>query len=323
MTPTKSKTKVKKNIIRWLPKLLGLFLLGYIFNRVGVKKPIEMLSIAGPFTIITILLLNFPHIIAKALRWKIFLNKNGGKFPVFASIHAYFAGIAIGVITPGRAGEFFRALYPAKAGVVSTPVAISTVLVDRLYDLGFLLIISVIAGFFVSGKLVPLLAIGGGVGLLLILWITRRKWSKFIGFLAKKWKIKETQLDLFKKGFQNSLSKPLIPFFLTLTGYLIVNCQLYWLAIKMGIDISFIELMLYFSLANTIALLPVSFSGVGTREAALGLIFVLTGRSEIEGVTLAFGFFVLVALPVILTGTLALLLPPKWFLKPNNSTTDK
>ncbi len=297
----------RKALLRWLPRAVGVLILVYIIHRIGLSTPRRLLSRLGWPVFLGVLALNLPHIAFKALRWRTLLRRRGGHYPFLSALHAYFAGIAMGIVTPARAGEFFKALYPVRAGVVNMPSSLAMVLADRVYDLGFLLLLSALASLYVLPAHTLLMAgLGTLVAVVLGLLGWRRVDSLVLG-LTRRWRIAEEDYGTFKDGLVAGVMSPWIPALLTLGGYLVMNAQVYWIAHRMGISIGFVELVLLFSLANTVALLPLSLSGLGTREAALGFIFYLTGRPEAEGIALALAFFLMMAFPVTVLGSVALL----------------
>jgi glycosyltransferase 2 family protein len=293
----------KKDFLYFLPKLLGLGILVWILYKVGYKEPLKLAKLLGFPFIFLILILNIPHILFKSLRWKIILKNNGVNYPFFKSVKAYFSGIAIGIITPGRAGEFFRALYPVKEGYSNYPVSIASVISDRIYDLTLLLFLSFVTSLIIFSIIYPIIIFTVIVLLTLIILKFRGFIFKFIEKRLNKWGIKPENLVQFKKSFNNSFHPPVWQILFTICSYFIMNLQIYIMASKMGIPIGFIKLLLLFSLANTLALLPVSIMGLGTREAALGFLFTIIGLKGVQGVTISLGFFILVSIPVILCGS--------------------
>ncbi|PIE05363.1 MAG: hypothetical protein CSA75_05135 [Sorangium cellulosum] len=237
----------------------------------------------------------------------------GGRYGVGAALHAYFAGIAMGIVTPGRTGEFFRAAYPVHAGVVPLEASIASVLLDRLFDLTLLLVLSFCAGLWLVPGWWVLPVVGGLLGGALLLPKLVSRGDHLLTRLIRKTPLGSDRYVGFKAAFRAGSGQVVPATLLTLAGYSVMQLQVFWIARALGVEIGFVELLLYFSLANTFALLPISLSGLGTREAALGFLFALTGRPPLQGVTVSLAFFALMALPVTGAGGVALLLPARLF----------
>ncbi|MBN2722779.1 MAG: flippase-like domain-containing protein [Deltaproteobacteria bacterium] len=303
------KKSFSRKVLRFLPKTAGIFILIYLFYRTGWRAPVRMVREIGVIPFLFLLSLNIPHIFLKAFRWKLMVNKSGGKITNLESLRIYFAGIAMGIFTPGRAGEMFRAVYVVDEKF-PLQSALGTVIADRLFDLGFLLTVSAVSTFFLIGFswliVLIILAVGAVSGTAILILIhgklLERIESRFFKNSAPNLKF----TDALKISFSN------FPLKIILTGlaYGIMNFQVYIIAIQGGMEISYIQSFLLFSLANTFALLPLSISGLGTREAALGWLFSISGFSAAQGVSVSFSFFMLVVIPVTLVGIAALFFSP-------------
>ncbi|MDA3863868.1 MAG: lysylphosphatidylglycerol synthase transmembrane domain-containing protein [Deltaproteobacteria bacterium] len=295
------------NLLKYSFKLIGVGILVYILHQTGWEKPLELAAKISPFWLFLILALNLPHIMMKARRWQIMLARNQCSYSFLHSLRAYFGGIALGIVTPGRTGEFLRAIFPVKTGKISMEASFASVIADRLFDLSTLALLSFLALFIYFNWKIPVLILLVILATFILIISTGKIWKRLLKKIWKLLKIKPQKRLIFKQAFMKALKNPPRLILLTLAGYLILNLQVYIMAREMGTPVSFLKLMLLFSLANTFALLPVSISGLGTREAALGYLFTLVGFNKAQGVTVALGFFFLVSLPVILTGSLTLL----------------
>ncbi|MBU1218968.1 flippase-like domain-containing protein [Myxococcota bacterium] len=299
--------KKSRKWLHFLPKTIGLLILVFLLWKVGWQKPAQHLRTLGISTFIVLFLLNFPHIMFKALRWKLLLKHCGSDVPISKAYWSYFAGIAVGIVTPGRAGEIFRAFYVVDKKT-SSASALATVVVDRLFDLGFLLSVSFISAIIYTGTSKVITAAAALIisGTVVAAFFMLKK--SFITKISCKFGVKPESLDVFINSFRNSFRHSWLSVILTFCAYSVMNYQVWLIAAKAGMNISFISMFLLFGLANTFALLPVSISGLGTREAALGYLFTLAGFSAAAGVSVAFSFFLLVAVPVTLTGVVSLFL---------------
>ncbi|PKN27168.1 MAG: hypothetical protein CVU65_03465 [Deltaproteobacteria bacterium HGW-Deltaproteobacteria-22] len=299
--------------LKWaLPRLVGVAILAWVLHRVGPGAFLDTFGQVGPLWFFVVLGLNVPHLWCKIERWHRMLLDQGIVLGRRRAAAAYLAGIALGAFTPGRAGEFFRAWFPVRQVGAPLAASLATVMADRLYDLALLLAVSALAAFWLTGAhwaLVGAGALAAGLGALFLL---RRPLRRLLSRVRLKLGLSDDQKDLFVGTLSSCVRRWPAPLAWTIAGHLFMNLQVWVLAMAVGAEITLFESFLLFSVANTVALLPVSILGLGTREAVLGALFVIAGHSEIHGVTVALGFFLLGSIPVTLAGGLLLLFPGRF-----------
>ncbi|MFN8412657.1 MAG: lysylphosphatidylglycerol synthase transmembrane domain-containing protein [Anaerolineales bacterium] len=143
----------------------------------------------------------------RALRWRILIISRGD-ISIADVFWANMTGYLGNNILPARAGELIRAAYVSKVSKASATFAIATGLVERFFDLIFLIILSLISLSFVGGlselfvRALRIMAFVAGLGALFIIftpfvgnWIltklTSWKWrastfqEKILGFLEQ------------------------------------------------------------------------------------------------------------------------------------------
>lgn len=286
-------------------KTAGILILALVLYRVGphnIWASIRQLGLTG---LLLALGCSLPHLACKSERWRQLLAISQVRIPASYAFFTYLAGIAMGSFTPGRAGEFFRAWLPVRDFGSPFAVTFSSVIVDRLFDLGFLALVSCIAALFLIELQWWLFLLPGGLA---ILYLFRHFIQRMLQFFYERIPVPDDSRIQFLNATKSGLTHWPHMTLWTVAGYTCMNLQVYVMAAKMGVDIGFWELFLLFGLANTIALLPVSVLGLGTREAALGALFVTAGHQETQGVAIALSFFLFGSMPVVVTGALWLLL---------------
>jgi uncharacterized protein (TIRG00374 family) len=180
----------------------------------------------------------------------------------------------------------------------------SSVLVDRLFDLYLLIILGLIGiwRFDILGKL-------SNTSLLLLfifvlfplLILNKQLMGKVIGLIYKSFIKKKAQLrNKIEERFEdfyigiNQLINPklLLSGFLTCLSYTVFFIQCYLIALAMGISINFITITLFMAISNLISFIPISISGLGTRDAALIYLFSLINLTPELAVSYAFLVFI-------------------------------
>jgi len=300
--------------INWL-RWIGLSLLGFILWRVDTSKVLLLLSQAVPSLLIVAVLLNIPQIFLKVLRWRWLLHSQHIVYGMVPAILSYFGSIFIGLVTPGRLGEFVRVGHLSKDCNISTGQALSSVLVDRLFDFCALFLVGTTAllTLGIGNSTVGLLGLAGSVILAMLplaIFMNDKMfgWLKALGL--RRVPAYDWLLELRSGLKQLALPSLLAGTMLTLLAYVIFFSQCYLLAFSVRLQASFVEVSFAVALGSLVTLLPISFSGIGTRDAAVVAYLGAVGVTAEE----ALGFSFLVFLNFYVAG--ALLGAVAWWMKP-------
>lgn len=313
---------------RQLPRALGLIILGVILWRVGVGDVLRLLSDVNKGLFLAAVALNFPMVGLKAYRWQKLLADQGITYGLWPSFLAYYGSIFIGLLTPGRLGEFIKAAYVARDNDVPWPRAFSTVLADRLFDL-FMLLIAGAVGVAVLAEgyslvivaMVSVLFITPLVMLLreesfgLICRIAARvnsrlgRWFEPAGWVSE---IRNSLNDL-------TMSTLLRSTLFTVGAYALFFTQSYLVARSLEIDISYLTVVFTIALGSLVTLVPISISGLGTREAVA--IAYLSASGVTTEVAVSFSLLIFVVFHIFggLFGMTAWLLKPAPLKVPANA----
>jgi hypothetical protein len=239
--------------------------------------------------LIPAILLNLPLLFVKSIRWKIFLDAQHLLLSVKEAVSIYLSSLYIGFITPGRLGEVVKALYLKQRNITSFSKGLSSTIIDRLLDL-YLLILIASLGVYDLLK-------NHTTGFWFFLWLILILLSPLIIFHPKSFNLmthflfKKILPNKFKDKFDKSLSefsqgisqifRPgfFIGILLTIFSYSLFFLQCYLVAKSIGLQLSYFDLALIMSLVNLISFIPISISGLGTREASMVFLFKNIGLS--------------------------------------------
>ena len=246
-------------------------------------------------------LLNFPMIYFKSYRWQQILKKQEVSISPKKSFEYYMSSLYLGFITPGRIGEFSRVIYIKNLFKDKDYGSIfSSVVLDRLFDL-YLLVILTIVGFSYLSLSIDIIYIMMFLFLFFILPFIIIQTSLFItilNFIASKlsdsFKEKTTQfIKIFVLTMKLTVSSGNILSFAIFTSlsYMIFFTQAYLIALALGINISLLVITFIMAISNTISLLPISVSGIGTRD--ITLIYFLTPLGISSEISVLYSTFIL------------------------------
>jgi glycosyltransferase 2 family protein len=281
---------------RWLIRLLGTALLLFFLWRLNLNlgQIVQGIFSAALLPLLISIVLIFPILALKTWRWQILL-KDLGIAVSFREAHSLYAlGISAGSFTPGQSGDLIKAVYLNNWGH-SAGNSLLSVILDRLFDVGVLLLLAVGglcflgAGF--SGELpVYLVLLLGVAAAVLVLAVA--KWRnlllKPVYFLVKR-----------KKARFNAANDPLInnqaiksssllgAFLITWGTAALATSRVWFLALAINLNLSFVEIIAVSSLATAAALIPISVAGIGTRDFTLVGILGKLGYAAEKAVSLS------------------------------------
>lgn len=278
---------------------------------------------ALPLVLLAILL-NIPGVMLKSLRWRWFLQAQHVPYGILPSSLAYFGSIFVGLFTLGRLGEFVKALHISRDCGISAKQAFSSVLADRLFDLYALAIVGGLALATLGNiSTVALLLSLGLLALALVtpmvLLLNGRSYSLVqslglrLGRLGRKLFDDEGWVTELRAGLMQ-LSPPwlAIGVLMTVLAYMVFYIQVYLLAQALSLAASVATVCFAVALGSLVTLIPISISGIGTREAAV-VAYLSTANVSTEA---ALGFSLLVFITFYL-GT-AVIGAVAWMIKPAN-----
>lgn len=268
-----------KNLIR----LVGVFIFIFILLKIDIKQTIKIFTNVKIEYIILSSLLFIPHLFVKSIRWNLLLRQQKIKYSFFDTFIIYLSSLYVGFITPGRLGELIKVFYLKNDKNINYGVGLASVMLDRIFDLYLLLLLSIICLIrfnifenFSNAFLIVIVFLS-----CLPLLIFKKK---VIYHFLQRVKLKFVRKIINRKvpfRIKNFISEFVFllnfrlftSILLTFLGYFFFFLQCKLIAISINLDIGFINLSLFNSLSNIISFLPISFSGIGTREAVLVYLF--------------------------------------------------
>lgn len=302
---TLTKIRMKKDLSRYI-RLIGLLILVYIVTRINFKALLVQFKNINLYFLSTAILMNLLLVFVKTIRWRAFLIQQSLSLSIKNAFSIYLSSLYIGFITPGRLGEISKALYLKQKQVTSFSKGLSGAIMDRLLDLYFLILLgSVGIYYFSKGE-----GINFGFVFLFIILLSFPiiiLHPKFLNLLThflfrkispKKFKDKINEsVNEFIEGINQTINPILLyGILLTVFGFSLYFFQCLLIAKSIGLQISYFDLALIMSIVNIIIFIPISISGLGTREASMIFLFKLIGLSTEAAISFSllifFSFFI-------------------------------
>jgi uncharacterized membrane protein YbhN (UPF0104 family) len=252
--------------------------------------------------------------LAGAIRWQAIMAAQGGRVDVPTTFRIYYVGVFFATFTPGGVfGDVVRAWHAHRAGL-TFPTAISSVILDRLFVVAYLVLITIstvhllpaevqsqFPTWLASALLVAALLAGVGAPLA-IRWLPAK--VRAYPTVAKLVALSDSMLSVTMRPL--SLAWVLV---LTALSQLLLCGAIDVLSRSIDIGVGFIPFMILMPPVILATILPVSIGGWGMRESAmvftLGLVGVEPERAFLLSVLMGF-LSIVMSLP---GGVLWLLLP--------------
>lgn len=260
-------------------KLVGVLLFIYILSRLDLPEVRRTIKSSDPGLIAASLLLFPVFMFFKAWRLKLMLERYGeGGISVGESFRIYMASFFAGVVTPGRLGELSRVAYLGKTGL-GLRESLFVVVLDRAVDVFCLLLIGVISAVAVYRGIISATVVGvvlaGVSGMAWRCrasvegWFARNVLARVASALKRESEQGEGKGLLVRVDAPTGVKSVLLTL-LSWGGYFF---QCWVIARAIGISLDFYSIVAAVSISSLFALLPISVSGIGTRDAAMVIIF--------------------------------------------------
>ena len=280
----------KKNsfLVKFFLGVLFLIVLFYWFNPKVIFDETKKVSwwlyglvVMGHFLLMAI----------KSLRWKILLESFGIHCDYKQALRAYVIAFSFGTFTPGQLGDMAKVMLIDGASG-KRKLALIPSFVDRLWDLlGLVMASAGCASILYSIKLSLSNIVFVTVFIvcvLLLLVLLYRKVRKF--FLQK---YETDSAVIFYKWY----------WAVFLTCIVVIVQFFRWAVLAFALSLPIVTAASSAMIGTFVALLPVSFGGLGTREAAIAWLFASVGLSPESGVgfsLLMFGTYLIGAFAGVL-----------------------
>lgn len=270
----RTKMKIKETIL----VLVGVVLFAILLINADTNKLIETLSLIRIDFLVYSILANTVVTLIKVFKWKIIVDFKS-KIGFIEAIQYFLIGFFFSILTPGRIGDLMRAKYLRKK--TGTAYSITSVIVDRIIDIGLLLLFGFVALILttrVFGETfdINLIAIALTLFAASILVVSNERIMKKIFLLLHKHFIpknfKEKAMVGFEKTFNaiNLLkSNPkllLKSIFLGVISWLGAIVTIYLLALALNIDIPLYAFFVILPIISLADILPISVGGLGSRD---------------------------------------------------------
>ena len=286
-----------RELIKWLVRLTGLLLFVYIMTTLDIGQTLAILRRSRLGYLGLAICLVIPLVFFKSVRWWVLLQGQGIEISLRKTVVIYAVGLFGGFITPAQLGDFVKVYYLANEGFSLTKSFLS-VAFDRLLDLLLLIMFGSVGTFAFITTAKPYILVAG----LLCLFIAVIAFSVLLrqhaGLISQMMnvhvapKLLRRQIGpIGENSFPLTKSEHTIRLLmiwgLSLLAILTYFSRMYFLALALQINISFVYCIACVAIASLVSLIPVTVAGIGTRDAALIALFARLGINKEYAVSLS------------------------------------
>jgi len=299
--------------LRWGIRLIGPALLLLFLWRSDWSRLMASFGSINPWPVLLSLALMPVFIAVKAWRWNLLMNELGMQSPTLGySMALYTIGLYLGGLTPGQSGDFIKAWYLKERGQPLAPALFSIVL-DRLFDFLIMALLALLALIEFLDLLPRLAQIATIVFAAIVFTLTPllmarspREWviARALPLLPNRVRdaIARWGDQLGALSLRPALLGKLLLASVGSATSTIVRIYVLFLALSLT-NIPLLAIISSTALIAILQALPISFAGIGVRDAILVLVLGRYGYATEQALTLS-ALFLLINIEHIVVGFL-------------------
>jgi len=258
--------------------VFGIVLLIYVLWRFDVGKILSVFATLNPLYG-ALCFLGMPVImLVVTVEWQMVLKRQCIHVSYAYSLKNFFIGFFYGFITPGGFGAYLRALYLKHESKAPLPKCVSNIITFNTLDYISLFLLGSIGGLFLLGRnpyLLVLILILLFSAIALLVFFLRQKASKHLFerlLHTQIFQFIQRYMDDSIESFYEDLPtfrSLLLPFLVSFFSWFVFFTELYFIAQLFSIHVPYVTFIFMVAIAATIATIPISLYGLGTRDATL------------------------------------------------------
>ncbi len=297
-----------KKIKKYLP-FIGVALFVYLLIKLNIAEILKEISKANAYLIVAFFLVLF-YLLFQTLKWYVLARKQKILVSFGESFKINLMADFYGLVTPSKLGAVMRAEYLKKYAPFGK--GLSNFVIDKVFDLISLFSLAIILGFFVLREKLNLMIMNYLIGLFFILLViffifySKERSRFFLKFIYRKLipaSIKEKARITFNSFYEDLPKKRSLlgVFIINLIAWIVNYTVVYFVALSLGININFLYFIAIYPIATLVAQIPITVSGLGTREATLIGLFGLFGIENVKVFSMSLiGLFIMAVFPALI-----------------------
>jgi len=273
-------------LYKYLP-IIGIAIFIFILLKLDLSSIIGEVKGANINYLAIALFFLFISTISQTLKWFVIARVQGIEVPFLKSYKINMISNFYGFITPSRIGSASRIAYLKGFKGYHMGKGASNYVLDKVLDLGSVFFLAVIFSFvfkeilsknllYYSTSLLILLLV------FLLIFRDKERTKKILRMVYLRFipeKIKEKTKGIFNSFYDGMPKKRYFLLFglINIASWIVLYTMTYFIGLSIGINVSFFYFLAVLPVATLIAQIPITISGLGTREATMISLFGVLG----------------------------------------------
>lgn len=253
---------------QWLLTLVTIAILGALLYPLDWNAAFEIVRQSNPYYHLLCIgiMLFFP--LLSAWRWKIITRQLGAPITLWESVWIVMAAWPLGAVTPAKSGDLVKILFLRNM----LPYAKTTgvILAERMMDLAILSLCALLGGLWLSESIS--VWIGGGFLLGMVLFYTVASTPLFSLLPQRIGKLSGDVLEASVRVYTKPLTL-LLTLAITLLNWSCTFLQTWIIFLSLGAEVPLTYTLSALPIAIFVGLIPITLSGMGTRDSAIVFLF--------------------------------------------------
>jgi uncharacterized protein (TIRG00374 family) len=311
-----------------LAMFFGIMILAFLFTLTGFSTIFSLLEKVSLFWILlscTAILFSF---VMRTWRWSVLLRSAGYVYPRDILFKCLMFSWFLNYLIPARLGDIARAVALKTTSDAPFGMTLSTIVIERIYDMVTLALLLGIASLFFFQSSFVYIEIGAFAliaAMFFVLFIIYRYDETIIRFFECRFPTIRQSLVLLKEGLANIVRNPgamALCFILSFPVWLLEIASIFFAARSIGYDLSFV----YATTAGVVAFLaqalPLTPAGLGIHEASITGVLMLFSVPSATGMSIALVDHFARGLVIFIFGLIATIhiaFASRWYFRTNGS----
>lgn len=276
-----------------LAMLAGILILAFLFTLTGFSAVFSLLEQVSWFWLSLSCVSILFSFVVRTWRWSVLLRSAGYVYPRDILFKCLMFSWFLNYLIPARLGDIARAAALKTTSGAPFGMTLSTIVIERIFDMVTLALLLGIASVFFSGSSFVVVEAGAVVLIAVMvcgLFILYRYDETILRFFEHRWVSLRQSLLLLKGGMENITGNPgamALCWFLSLPVWLLELASIFFAAKSIGYDLPFV----YATLAGVVAFiaqaLPLTPAGLGIHEASITGVLMLFSIPSATGMSIA------------------------------------
>ncbi len=295
-------------IKKWVP-IIGIGIFIYILLKLDFGKVIEEIINAKISWMLIAFFFISISLITQTLKWWVIAKIQKTEVSFIESVKINLISNFYGFITPARIGGITRANYLKKYNSGKIGKGVSNFMLDKILDIVSLIILVILFSF-IFKEVLPMsyiyypIALLFTISIFLLIFTDENKSKKILKlfYIFIPGKIKEKARKTFYLSYEGMPKRKyfVLFFFLNIINWVILLAPSYFVGMAIGMNVPFIYFLAILPIATLVSQIPITISGLGTREAALISLFGLFGIESTKVFSMSLISLILGLIPVII-----------------------